>query len=156
MAFMFTYQLEGAGWAVARIQDGTKFIDATVSYLHDSLRELAEAAIALARGAEHARVVFMDEPGETQLIISRSGQELSFEARWFDDWNSWGMHPAEKFQVVLSGRTTVARFVGEVRKAIEALLEEHGIEGYKAKWIEAEFPKELLADLVRIDADKLC
>jgi hypothetical protein len=147
MGFKLTYYLEGAGWATARIQDGDTHVDITVSYLHDSLRDLAEAARALAFGATFARVVFMDEPGEVQLVLHRDDDSLAYEARWFDDWSSWGMHPADQFEVLLSGVTTVRRFIGEVRSQLEALLREHGTSGYKDKWVESDFPEDLLIQL---------
>jgi hypothetical protein len=154
MGFRLTYGLEGAGWATVRIEADSGFVDVTVSYLHDSLRELAEAAKALSAGAESGRVVFMDEPGEVQLFLTRTGKEVCFEARWFDDWSSWGMHFSNEFKVILSGRTTVHRFVGEVSKELQKLLHEHGEDGYKAKWIEAEFPRQLHEELLKIRTER--
>ena len=119
----------------------------TVSYLHDSLRELAEAARALAFGANSVRVVFMDEPGEVQLFLTRAGDTLHYEARWFDDWSSWGMHPADRFRVVFTGVTSVRRFVGEVRSQLEFILRDYGLAGYKQKWVENDFPEQLLVEL---------
>jgi hypothetical protein len=156
MGFTLTYELEGAGWATARIQDGDSHMDVTVSYLHDSLRELAEAACALLSGAHSARVVFMDEPGEIHLVLDRVDDVLRCEARWFEDWSSWGMHPADRFKVVFSGVTTVHRFVGEVRKELEALLREHGLSGYKAKWVEHDFPDDLLSELRQVTKTEPC
>lgn len=147
MGFSLTYDLEGAGWATARIQDGEYKVGVTISYLHDTLRELGESARALEAGAATARVVFMNEPGEVHLLMIRCDGLLSYELRWFDDWNSWGMHPDDKFETLHEGSTTVARFVGEVRKELEALLVDHGEEGYKEKWDEHEFPMDLLRDL---------
>ncbi|MBK1827587.1 hypothetical protein [Haloferula rosea] len=147
MGFSLTYDLEGAGWAMAQIQDGDEKFDITVSYLHDSLRELGEAARALRGGAESARVVFMDEPGEIQLLLTSSESGLDYELRWFDDWNSWGMHPDDKFESVHRGTTTVPRFFGEVLKEFEALLADHGEEGYREKWHESGFPSDLLLQL---------
>jgi hypothetical protein len=147
MGFSLTYDLEGAGWAMARIQDGEHKVDATVSYLHDTLRDLGEAACAMRDEAESARVVFMDEPGEVQLLLARHDDVLDYELRWFDDWNSWGMHPDDKFQTIFRGSMTVARFCDEVRKELEALLAEHGEDGYKQKWLEHEFPTDLLREL---------
>jgi len=132
---------------MARIQDGEHQVDATISYLHDTLRELGEAARALRGGADFARVVFMDEPGEVQMLLKRRGEELDYELRWFDDWNSCGMHPDDKFETIAQGSTTVARFFGEVRKEFEALLAEHGEDGYREKWHEDGFPTDLLLEL---------
>lgn len=154
MGFTLTYDIEGAGWAVARIQDGEKDINITVSYLHDSLRDLAEAARALADGAQEARVVFMDEPGEMHLVVETKGDSLSYQLKWFDDWNSWEMHPENKFQVVHSGSTTKARIIGEIRKELEAVLKDHGMEGYKEKWVEHPFPVELLRELQNKEANQ--
>lgn len=152
MDFKLTYDLEGAGWAMARIADGDRHLDITVSYLQDSLRELAEAAHALASGAETARVVFMDEPGEVQLVIERTERVLRYEARWFDHWSSWGIHPAEQFNVVFSGETTVRRFMEEVKRELEVLLRHHGAAAYKQKWIEHDFPEDVLVQLQRLGA----
>ncbi len=147
MSFTLTYALEGAGWAMARIHDGESKVDATVSYLHDTLRKLGEAARAMRNGAASARVVFMDEPGEVQMLLTRCDNTLDYELRWFDGWNSWGLHPDDKFETILHGSTTVARFCGEVRKDFEALIREHGEEGYREKWHEDGFPTDLLQDL---------
>ncbi len=89
----------------------------------------------------------MDEPGEIQLIFTRTSIGLDYELRWFDDWNSWGMHPDGLFEIVHRGQTTVPILCEEVRKELEALLEQYGEEGYNEKWVEAEFPMELLRDL---------
>ena len=147
MGFTLTYDLEGAGWAMAQIQDGESKIDATISYLHDTLKELGEAARALFGGAKTARVVFMDEPGEVQLLLCQEGNSLNYELRRFDDWNSWGMHPDDKFETIHRGTTTVQRFCGEVLKEFDALLSQHGEDGYREKWHEAGFPTSLHGEL---------
>ncbi|MBN9691258.1 MAG: hypothetical protein J0M24_13565 [Verrucomicrobia bacterium] len=147
MGFKLTYELQGAGWALARIRDKDEHLDVAVSYLRDSLRELAEAARALAAGAEFARVVFMDEPGEIQLLLNRTDNGLSYEARRFDDWNSWGMGAPDRFEVVFSGVTTVQRFVGEVTSQLESLMQQYGASGYQERWVNRDFPEDLLAQL---------
>lgn len=132
---------------MARIQDGEHKVDATISYLHDTLRELGEAARALRDGADSARVVFMDEPGEVQMLLTRKDDALDYELRWFDDWNSWGMYPDDRFETISRGSTTVARFCDEVRKEFEGLFAEHGEDGYIGKWVEHDFPTDLLREL---------
>ncbi len=70
--FHFSYELDGAGWATARIDHGNVSVDMTASYLHDSLRELANAVFRISRAlTAEQRVVFMDEPGEHQLTLRR-------------------------------------------------------------------------------------
>ena len=154
MGFTLTYELCGAGWADVRIQDGAEQIDVTVSYLHDSLRELAMAARALCYGATQTRVVFMNEPGEIQLHLLRSDETVDFEARWYGDWNSWGMHPDDKYKLLLRGTTTVKRFVGEVYSVLCSLSKEYGLDEYKEKWIEHDFPSDLLNELTKMRQNK--
>lgn len=149
MAFALTYDLEGAGWGMARISDGEAVFDITISYLHDTLGELADASIALRDGADSARVLFMDEPGEVHLILRRLGDTcLSYELRWFDDWNSWGITPDDQFTIINIGETTITIFLAEVIRQLTALLEQHGAAGYREKWIEHDFPSKQLDALV--------
>jgi hypothetical protein len=44
------YDLEGAGWAGARISDGSQHRDFSVSYLSDALGDMAKAAAMLLNG----------------------------------------------------------------------------------------------------------
>jgi len=39
------------------------------------------------------------------------------------------------------------KFCSEVLKEFEALIHEHGEDGYKDKWIEHEFPTDILQNL---------
>ncbi|MFT4175478.1 MAG: hypothetical protein QM627_02370 [Luteolibacter sp.] len=149
MTFSLTYDLEGVGWATVQIQDGKNKVDVTVSYLHDTLRELGEAALALRNGADSVRVVFMDEPGEVHFLGKRRGDSIDYELRWFHDWNSWGMHPDDQFKTFQIGSLTIVKFCEEVQKEFAALLAEYGVEGYKEKWREHEFPTDLFRELKR-------
>ncbi len=45
MKFSLSYKVEEHGWATIYVSDGIETIDSAVSYLHDSLLELAEMAI---------------------------------------------------------------------------------------------------------------
>jgi hypothetical protein len=136
-----TYALVGSGWAAATLRIGDALIEMTASYLHDTLRELAEATLRLADGAPEATVTFMDEPGEHHLVLEqRAGGELYIAVRWFADWASWGMHPSDRFETVLAARTTVRRLRHQVLNVLWRLLEEHGVDRYKAQWVQHDFP----------------
>lgn len=137
------YEVEDGGWATASISFDSERIKMTVSYLHDSLGELVGSAVNLVNGAKAARVIFMDEPGEYQLLLKRHcGDDITFELRWFEDWESWGLHPPDKFDVRLQGTTTIWQFREEVLNNLARILEKHGIEGYKEAWGEHDFPLE--------------
>lgn len=120
----------------------------TASYLHDSLDALARSAVDLRNGSSTATVVFMDEPGEHHLILSRArDDELRVEVRWFNDWASWNMHPADQFDTVFEGRTTIPAFVSAVVGVLDDVLKEWGVDGYLQKWVEHPFPKEMHGQL---------
>ncbi|MEM9418261.1 MAG: hypothetical protein AAGA25_04280 [Planctomycetota bacterium] len=139
-----SYSLDGPGWATVVIRDGRSEFSITVSYLHDSLCNLAQSAVDLRDGEASSIVVFMDEPGEHHLVLSRSDDDaLHVELQWFDDWASWDMYPADQFEVVYKGQTNVKEFVAAVSIVLNSVLAEWGIDGYKKKWIEHPFPKKL-------------
>ena len=85
-----SYDLEDAGWATVTVECGEQKVQMTASYLHDSLRELVSAARALVSNVTESTVVFMDEPGEHQMVLRRiSDEEVDLEILWYDDWQSW-------------------------------------------------------------------
>jgi hypothetical protein len=132
MSFALTYEAPQHGWTV----------EMTVSYLHDSLYDLTTAASALVRGATQATVVFMDEPGEHQLLLRQPGPDrVDFELRWFDHWASWG-HSPEEFRTLLVGSTTAASFARAVLAVLDTLWSELEPAEYKERWVQHEFPVE--------------
>jgi hypothetical protein len=138
--FSLKYLMEGAGWATAIVANKTESISMTVSYLHDSLCDLADATRSLIHGADSAKAIFMDEPGEHQLYFVKENDSISYEVRWFDDWASWDMHPIDKYTVVLRGKTTLNRVTGEIFNTLKYIYEEYSLEKYKEQWGEHDFP----------------
>ncbi len=138
--FKFEYNLYDAGWAEAIVWGKNESIKMTVSYLHDSLCDLADAGKSLINGSDSASVVFMDEPGEHQLLFQKQDNRIAFEVRWFDDWASWDMHPKDKYSVLLSGVTTLNQAVGELFDSLKKIHETYGLKKYKELWVEHEFP----------------
>ena len=147
MKFGIKYKVEDHGWALVYLTDGDKKIDSPVSYLHDSLSELAEMAIHLKDGHNESKVVFMDEPGELQLVVKVEGETAFYEARWFNDWASWNMHPESDYRVELKGETTPARIVQQITTALWEVYENIGPEKYKELWCEHKFPMEMYRKL---------
>lgn len=140
--FFIEYKLDKAGWAYGKIGNVEKEIKFVVSYLHDSLLELAQSAIDI-QVMTSKQVIFMDEPGEFILKLKREGNmKLSYELRWYDDWFSWGMYPEDNFKLMLSGETTVSRYVNQVRNLMLQLMEKHTEKEYKKLWVEHDFPSK--------------
>lgn len=142
-----TYTLHEAGWATVEIRCGNATVEMRASYLHDSLYDLLSAAKAIASGAGEVTVVLMDEPGEHHLNVRRlTGGRIAFEVIWFDDWQSWGIGRSPG-KTVLSCQTTIAHLRGQVLSAARAIIDDYGMEGYRQKWLEHDFPIEQYEDL---------
>jgi hypothetical protein len=138
----FTYALDGPGWATATLALSDQSVSMTVSYLHDSLREVAASIVRLRAGESEAKVIFMDEPGEHHLILKRVGVNVNLEVIWFDDWASWKITPDTEPRSMLTATVPLVEFHHAVTNALAGLLDAFGLEGYKKKWIEHEFPLE--------------
>jgi hypothetical protein len=141
------YDLHDAGWATVTVECGDQRVEMTASYLHDSLRDLASAARALARGGTEATVVFMDEPGEHQMVLRWiNDKDVEVEIMWYDDWRSWKMYDGPGRRR-LFGKTTAADVRGQVLSELRRVLDENGEAGYLKKWGEHPFPMAEMLDL---------
>ena len=126
-------------WAVFEIGDMEKAVTLNISFFHDSLKELAQSAIVL-RFKDETSVIFMDEPGEHKLILKKNGKHIIYELRWFKDWASWNLLSEDNYETVLSGTTTLSKYINLVRENLIRIRNEEGLEGYKKKWSKHDFP----------------
>lgn len=145
------YQLQGAGWAVCTVKQGPNSCDMTVSYLENSLRQLAEAACGIAEGAAKRSVYFFDEPGEHELALERrSDGRLEYEIRWRSDWSSWNMGQKERYELRLKGSCSVSEFTSAVLEVLHQIFQNVGPEKYLEEWIEHPFPLASMRRLERL------
>lgn len=141
MAVDFQYDLGSAGWASVTISDDSHSATMAVSYLHDSLGELTNAMNLLLKGGVESRTIFMEEPGEHLMsLINRRDDELEIEVRWFKDWASWNMNSKKDYDVVFKQTTSLFEFANKVCDNLDNIYFNEGIEGYKEKWIEHDYP----------------
>jgi hypothetical protein len=146
MPLKINYKLGDYGWAdVAISMDrryiGRRSLTMAASYLHDSLGDLVIAANLLANGEKEAKVLFMDEPGEHLMLLTSSDNvNLEIEIRWFKDWASWNFTTEKEYEVAFSATDNVLNFSQEVFKNAKKILSSNGLDGYKEKWIEHDFP----------------
>ncbi|QSE99004.1 hypothetical protein [Fulvivirga lutea] len=141
MTVDFFYNLDSAGWADATISEGTDSETMTVSYLHDSLGELTDAMNLLLKGGKESQTIFMSEPGEHLMsLINPKDDLLEIEVRWFKDWASWNMHSKTDYEVVFKRTTSLFDFANKICDNLERIYIKEGIEGYKEKWVEHDFP----------------
>lgn len=133
------YELKGAGWAQATIHTSQRSVAMDVSYLHDSLQELAVAAILLCKGIDRAQVTFVDEPGEHRLVFKRiDGEKLNLEVLRFNDWPVSNQTPDE---VLLHTQITSTDMRKKVLDILWKIEQEYGSERYLEEWINHDFPQ---------------
>jgi len=112
--FTLEYVLDNHGWASVKFSDLNATCQSAVSYLHDSLAQLADMALELKRGLSDANAVFMDEPGETQFVVYVKSKTAFYEVREYRDWASWGMHSQDDYKVMLKGDCLTSRIVQQI------------------------------------------
>ncbi len=111
-----------------------------VSYLHDSLRDLARAILRLREGEREVLVTFMDEPGEHHMTLRRLNHEVMVEVQWTDRWTDGKPIPPAEGRTLLEARVPFAELEQAVIAALDDVMNSLGVAGYKEKWIEHDFP----------------
>jgi hypothetical protein len=133
---IFDYDLRGAGWATATIRlDGVEHV-ILVSDLHDSLRELARALIALDTSPREIDVCFVEEPGSARLVLRRPDDEhVQIEFLRFLDWPvRWPARRDDEPERLGSKTFRWQTFRGAVLSVLQRLWSAHGPVGYATMW----------------------
>jgi hypothetical protein len=143
------YELAGAGWADARISHKGNYRNMAVSYLSDALGDMARAAVQLLRGGREVSFSFQDEPGEHRWILSRGeADSLRIRVFWFDD--AFSARRQERGTEVFACDCAVLDFVGQVSYVLQSVLADEGVEGYRRRWQNYEFPLDSFTELQRL------
>jgi hypothetical protein len=136
------YELVGTGWSQCTVCIAEEEAVLTASYLSDALGSLAGATLNLLRGSQLERARFEEEPGEYRWVLKQfCPGELSVRILEFEDY--WEGNVEESGVVLLRGTCSVSDFARAVLEALDGVLAEHGEHGYKKKWAEHAFPREL-------------
>jgi hypothetical protein len=146
------YEVGEAGWALLRFLDEGEEQVFAVSYLHDSLAHLADAALHLCKGGQSIDVVFMDEPGEVHLFAQGCGDLLRYELRGYGDWASWGITAMDDYQVLAQGEIRRHDLVFNIHRILDGIHRTLGPQEYRKRWVEHDFPLDAhrrLAGIVR-------
>ena len=139
-ALRFDYKLVGSGWALATLSIGRKSVPMVVSYLNDSLGQLAAAIEALGKRAKTAKATFMAEPGEHQVLFEEATRgNVAIEVIWYADWRSWGMYDGPG-KSRLKGTVPLSELHEQVVSVLGKLLARHSAAGYRKQWHEHDFP----------------
>jgi hypothetical protein len=152
MPLFINYRISGTGWVDVTLSDGQQQISGNVSYIHDSLGNLADAAVSLLTSLPTEKVVvFMDEPGEHQLILTPVEADiLLVELRWYNDWASWNMYPQDRYDLLFKTESTVLEFATIAKRILTEIWVEHGYERYLEKWVEHPFPNQQYNALLQL------
>ena len=141
MSLKLHYEVSNGGWATLGMHHprGNAVID--VSYLHDSLLDLAKAAIASITTEELAEVIFVEEPGHVVMEVGPvTGSELPLTVIRYEDWPE---REANQAEVVLKARIQRDNFVREVAHLLEDIQQKLGEPEYSRRWKLAPFPSEV-------------
>jgi hypothetical protein len=142
------YRLTGAGWAKCAIAADGRNCTVTASYLSDALGKLVLAAATILAGAHCVSIGFDEEPGEYRWSIVCTGNSI-VQVNILSFGDLWGHQPDSEGTLLLAISCTTLEFGKAVRDTAEAVLREHGLSGYKEKWIEHDFPARQL-DLLQL------
>jgi hypothetical protein len=147
---VFDYHLRGAGWARATFRlDGVEPVIVAVSYMHDSLRELSRALIALDTSPREVGVCFIEEPGTAWLVMRRPDDEhVQVELLRFRDWVvRWPPRSDDPPERLGAARLRWWTFRGALLSVLQRLWREHGAAGYVELWLAHPFPIDELRAL---------
>jgi len=72
---------------------------------------------------------------------------LRIRVFWYQEWTPPGADTGDE---VFACDCTVADFCGEVFRCCKQMLDEHGEEQYKERWVEHKFPEEKFELLSRL------
>ena len=146
MAISIAYSLVGSGWSRCVVEDGEAKVELSASYLSDALANLILGATAALSGFRSCTFSFDEEPGEYRWVVQVAGPDgvridvLEFEEMWSERPDSDGKR-------LFSTHCTGLMFAKAVESAASTVLKEHGLEGYKEKWVEHSFPEHQLEAL---------
>ena len=141
-----TYTLTGKGWSKCFAQIGEHSADVTASYLDDALGDLLRAIVGLMKDVEDTTASFAEEPGEYRWRFRRVAPD-KVNIRILQFGELWGYKPDEEGEILLDVTCRLRTFAGAVLSASQRVLEEHGLEGYKAEWVAHDFPLDLQQEL---------
>ena len=146
MSVSVEYVLSGFGWAACTLDIDGHRIELSASYLSHALDDLLRAATSLVRGVEETSATFVEEPGEFRWLFRRVGiDRLALRIVRFPTWPA--QKPDAAGDEVFDDECRLRGFAGAVLAAGQRLLQDQGVEGYRATWRNHDFPLDRLRQL---------
>ena len=145
MGVEINYRLTGPGWAECTLRVDGAQVTVTASYLSDSLDDLASAIAASLRGHPHSTASFKEEPGEFRWIFEPLPEgRVRVRIFQFDDLCG---QPDEEGKQIFQAECRLRTLAGAMVSVLQGLEEKYGVDGYRAKWINHDFPMRRLIEL---------
>jgi hypothetical protein len=153
MPISINYELTGAGWSECEIEIDGRKAKITASYLGDALGDLVRAALRLVRGEHDVTVVSWEEPGKYLWRLAKVDEnDLLIQIIESPDW---GTKSDTSGVMLLESRCNTIAFANAVLLATQRVFRQHGMEGYKTKWIAHDFPVAEQQELQHLLASKI-
>ncbi|MFF4275744.1 hypothetical protein [Streptomyces sp. NPDC001536] len=146
----FSWELSGSGWATCLIKDDSSERKDIVSYCTDALADLLRGVVGLYGPTPVQRFSFDLEPAEVRWVLRGTGSDVDLAIYRFPDMSASFDAPDQEGTLVW-GSTQSRGLLGHVvMEAAQAVLQVHGEDGYRAKWVQHSFPVAVLQDLRRL------
>jgi hypothetical protein len=139
----FEYAIAGVGWADATIADSESSARLTASYLGDALGDLLLAVWLLLEGATRAQCSWEEEPGEYRWLFERHGPDVHLEV--VAGMRIFGVQ--ERGDILFETTQPLLVVAEAFTSAAERILSQYGEEGYRARWVQHDFPTATLRSI---------
>jgi hypothetical protein len=146
-AFTLSLDIVAPGWMRLRLQDDSFCYEpdwASCVSGTDVVVELVRVSTKLLNGVHVAEIQLEHEPATTNLRFSPETRAASAEMTLLSAVENQGT-TAET--TVYSWAVSRKDFAQAVLRAMKALLERHGIEGFREAWMGTDYPRGAVAEL---------
>lgn len=146
----FSWELSGSGWATCLIKDRSSERRDTVSYCTDALADLLHGVAGLYGPVPVQRFSFDLEPAEVRWVLRGRGSMVDVTIHRFPDMSASFDAPDQKGTLVWASTQPRSLLGHVVMEAAQSVVQVHGEDGYRAKWVRHSFPIAALQDLHRL------
>lgn len=143
------YRLVGTGWSECVLDIHGHTCTVNASNLSDALGGFVEAVNHILRGGSRAQFSFDDKPGEYRWVLTnRSDNVLSITILAFAEL--WGNRDDSEGKAIYQATCPAHNFAKALLVGLNDLLDEYGFDGYKKRWVDAEYPVDQYMELCRL------
>ncbi|MBX3315923.1 MAG: hypothetical protein KF902_03555 [Phycisphaeraceae bacterium] len=135
----YTIDMNELGWAWLVITSGVARVDSNVSYLHDSLGDLARVALEYVHGFCVCEIPFIGEPGAIICKFFRDGDSVRLVVHRDPDALESGARSPQA-RLVLEASEHHLTFARNVCAILHDVWTTTGLATYRAVWHSNDFP----------------